>query len=221
MCLGANGAGDRNPQSSARTGSVTVVGAVSPPGGDFSEPMTQNSLRVVGTFWALDYDLSRRRHFPSISWTRSYTLYDLREWYARQAAPDWSDLAREAMALLQREVELLEIVQLVGPDALAEAQREVLAVARMLREDFLQQSAYHQVDRFCPLTKAYWMLRVILEFHHRAAAALEAGVTLERLSALPLIAEIARVKTLPVAEAEAKLKELIERLESEFARLRA
>jgi V/A-type H+-transporting ATPase subunit A len=133
---------------------VTVVGAVSPPGGDFSEPMTQNSLRVVGTFWALDYDLSRRRHFPSINWTRSYTLYNLREWYSRAAAPEWNDLIREAMALLQREVELLEIVQLVGPDALAEAQREVLAVARMLREDFLQQSAYHETDRFCPLPKA-------------------------------------------------------------------
>lgn len=122
--------------------------------------------------------------------------------------------------MLQHEVELLEIVQLVGPDALAEAQREVLAVARMLREDFLQQSAYHEIDRFCPLPKAYWMLRAILEFHRRAAAALEAGLALERLTALPVVAEIARMKELPTGEAEEKLKALIARLESEFASLK-
>jgi V/A-type H+-transporting ATPase subunit A len=203
-----------------RTGSVTVVGAVSPPGGDFSEPMTQNSLRVVGAFWALDYDLSRRRHFPSINWTRSFTLYTLREWYARAVAPDWTDLTREAMILLQHEVELLEIVQLVGPDALAETQREVLAVAAMLREDFLQQSAYHAVDRFCPLLKAYWMLRVILEFHRRASAVVESGLSLQCLMALPVVAEIARMKEWPVAEAEAKLKALLKQLESEFEELK-
>jgi V/A-type H+-transporting ATPase subunit A len=213
-CLGSGG--DGKGPAPARTGSVTVVGAVSPPGGDFSEPMTQSSLRVVGTFWALDYDLSRRRHFPSINWTRSYTLYNLREWYARTVAPDWADLTREAMALLQREVELLEIVQLVGPDALAEAQREVLALARMLREDFLQQSAYYEVDRFCPLPKAYGMLRVIMDFHRRATAALEAGAALERITALPTVAEIARMKEMPLAEAEVKLKTLSAAIEAEF-----
>jgi V/A-type H+-transporting ATPase subunit A len=220
-CLGGQGDGGREAQPPARTGSVTVVGAVSPPGGDFSEPMTQNSLRVAGTFWALDYDLSRRRHFPSINWTRSYTLYNLREWYAGAVEPAWNDLTREAMALLQQEVELLEIVQLVGPDALAEAQREVLAVARMLREDFLQQSAYHEIDRFCPLPKAYRMLRAILEFHRRAAAAVEAGLPLERITALPTVAEIARMKELPVEEAEENLKALPARIESEFANLKA
>jgi len=210
-CLGSNGPG--------RSGSVTVVGAVSPPGGDFSEPMTQNSLRVVGTFWALDYDLSRRRHFPSINWTRSYTLYSLGTWYAKEVAPDWSDLVREAMALLQREVELLEIVQLVGPDALAESQRTVLAVARMLREDFLQQSAYHEIDRFCPLSKAYGMLRAIIAFYRGAVAAIDAGVSLERITALPVVAEIARMKEWPVAEAEGKLRALIQRIEAEFLSL--
>jgi len=206
-CLGSN------------TGSVTVVGAVSPPGGDFSEPVTQSSLRVAGAFWALDYDLSRRRHFPSINWTRSYTLYNLREWYADSVAPDWNDLVREAMALLQREAELLEIVQLVGPDALAENQREILAVAKMLREDFLQQSAYDEVDRFCPLLKAYWMLRAILEFHCGAAAAMEAGVSLERITALPVVAEIARMKELPGAEAVERLQALIGKLKAGFSSL--
>ena len=148
VCLGIDSVERRH-----RTGSVTVVGAVSPPGGDFSEPMTQNSMRMVGTFWALDYDLSRRRHFPAINWTRSFSLYDFKGWYAHKVATDWSVLTGEAMALLQREVELLEIVQLVGPDALAESERTLLAVARMLREDFLQQSAYHEVDRYCPIDK--------------------------------------------------------------------
>ncbi len=204
----------------SNTGSVTVVGAVSPPGGDFSEPMTQSSLCVAGTFWALDYDLSRRRHFPSINWTRSYTLYNLRQWYADSVAPDWNDLVREAMALLQREAELLEIVQLVGPDALAENQREILAVAKMLREDYLQQSAYDEVDRFCPLLKAYWMLRLVLEFHRRVGAALEAGVSLERLTALPVAAEIARMKELPPADAAAKLQALTGRIGAEIEDLK-
>lgn len=202
-----------------RVGSVTIIGAVSPPGGDFSEPMTQNSLRVASTFWALDYDLSRRRHFPAINWTRSYTLYNLRRWYAEAVAPDWNDLAREAMALLQREVELLEIVQLVGPDALAEEQRAVLAVARMLREDFLQQSAYHEIDRFCPLPKTYWMLRTIMAFYRHTTAAIARGVPLERITALPIVAEIARMKEKPLAVALQELQALIAQMESEFAGL--
>ncbi len=216
VCLGSS---PEQGVGTPRSGSVTVVGAVSPPGGDFSEPMTQNSLRVAGTFWALDYDLSRRRHFPSINWTRSYTLYNLREWYTQAVAPAWNDLVRETMALLQREVELLEIVQLVGPDALAESQRAELAVARMLREDFLQQSAYHEIDRFCPLPKADWMLRAIMTFHRHTTAALEAGIPLERIVTLPVVAEIARMKEWPIADAVEKLRMLIGRIESEFASL--
>jgi V/A-type H+-transporting ATPase subunit A len=220
---GADGAGaDRggaDEREAAREGSVTIVGAVSPPGGDFSEPMTQNSLRVAGTFWGLDYDLSRRRHFPAINWTRSYTLYPLGHWYAGAVAPDWNELTREALALLQREAELLEIVQLVGPDALAESQREVLAAARMLREDFLQQQAYDPIDRYCPLAKTEAMLRTVLAFHHAAAAGLQAGVALERLLGLPVVAEIARMKELPVAEAPERLAELRARLAEASASL--
>ncbi|MCL5995714.1 MAG: V-type ATP synthase subunit A, partial [Chloroflexi bacterium] len=200
---------------------VTVIGAVSPPGGDFSEPVTQNSLRVAGTFWALDYDLSRRRHFPAINWTRSYTLYNLQEWYAQATEPVWSDLVREAMALLQREVELLEIVQLVGSDALAESQRAVLAVARLLREDFLQQSAYHEVDRYCPLPKTCWMLRAIMTFYRHAMAALDAGISVERLLALSAVAEIARMKELPAASAVDALQALVARIEAQISDLAA
>jgi len=203
--------------SHQRFGSVTVVGAVSPPGGDFSEPMTQNSMRVVGTFWALDYDLSRRRHFPAINWTRSFSLYDLHDWYRGRVALDWDELTREALALLQREVELLEIVQLVGPDALAETERAVLASARMLREDLLQQSAYYGVDRYCPISKAYWMLKAIMDFHHRTQSALQSGVPLQKVSALPVVAEIARMKELPVDEAETNIKMVMDRVRFSFA----
>ncbi len=212
VCLGVD-----RPERRRRMGSVTVVGAVSPPGGDFSEPMTQNSMRMVGTFWALDYDLSRRRHFPAINWTRSFSLYNFEDWYARKVSADWLGLTAETMALLQREVELLEIVQLVGPDALAESERALLAVARMLREDFLQQSAYHEVDRFCPITKAYWMLVAIMDFYHRTQAAMELGVQLDQITSLPLVAEMARMKEMRVDEAEDAIKALINRIHLSFA----
>lgn len=214
-CSGSNKP-ENGSHDSPRHGSVTIVGAVSPPGGDFSEPMTQNSLRVIGTFWALDYDLSRRRHFPAINWTRSYTLYKLQSWYDDVVAEDWPDMIRDSMALLQEEVELLEIVQLVGPDALADEQQLVLAIARMLREDFLQQSAYHEIDRFCPLPKVYWMLRIILTFGQLAKSALSGGVTLEEIMRYPVVAEIARMKELPVADAPDQLQDLLHKVEVGF-----
>ena len=213
FCLG----GIDHSRVPRQAGSITVVGAVSPPGGDFSEPMTQNSMRLVGTFWALDYDLSRRRHFPAINWTRSFSLYDFKDWYLHKIAEEWPALIGEAMSLLQREVELLEIVQLVGPDALPESERAVLAVARILREDFLQQSAYHEVDRYCPLQKARWMLATIIDFHHRTQAAVEAGVGLETISALPVVAEIARMKEWQLSQAEDRIKALMDRVRLSFA----
>jgi V/A-type H+-transporting ATPase subunit A len=213
ICLGSD---MDNSASKRPSGSVSVVGAVSPPGGDFSEPMTQSSMRVAGTFWALDYALSRRRHFPSINWTRSYSLYDFREWYGNHVAEDWNDLTREAMALLQREVELLEIVQLVGPDALSETEQAVLDVARMLREDFLMQSAYHDIDRYCPVDKTYWMLIAILDFYHHTQRALEKGIELKKISNLPVTAEIARMKEIPVDKAVKAIQEIIERVKLNF-----
>ncbi len=215
ICLG----GRESEEKARRIGSVTVVGVVSPPGGDFSEPMTQNSMRVAGTFWALDYSLSRSRHFPAIHWIPSYSLYDLREWYQKQVAPDWADLITEAMALLQREVELLEIVQLVGPDALAETERAVLSAARMLREDFLQQSAYHEIDRYCPIEKAYWMLKLIMEFHQLAQAAIQSNVSLDRITSMPVITEIGRMKELHPEKAEKAIRALQDRVHYSFAEL--
>jgi V/A-type H+-transporting ATPase subunit A len=201
-----------------RVGSVSIVGAVSPPGGDFSEPMTQHSLRVAGAFWALERDLAQRRHFPAIGWTRSYSLYpgQLSAWYREHVGPEWDGLRDRAMALLQQEDELQAIVQLVGPDALPEAQRALLAAARMLREDYLQQSAYHPEDAFCPLDKAYGMLRAILACYDALLAAVERGAELPTLLARSEIATIARLKEASppeaVATAERLVRELPERL---------
>ncbi|HVY60329.1 MAG TPA: V-type ATP synthase subunit A [Planctomycetota bacterium] len=163
----------------ARRGSVSVIGAVSPPGGDFSEPITQQSLRLAGTFWALDTDLARRRHFPAIHWTRSYTLYDLGGWFDREVAKGWEANRRWALATLQQEAELQEIVQLLGVDALAPAQKAVLETGRRLREDFLQQSCFDPVDCSCELKKQFEMLEGIKKGHDErsaaAAAAAKAG----------------------------------------------
>ncbi|HTY53424.1 MAG TPA: V-type ATP synthase subunit A [Methanomicrobiales archaeon] len=185
--------------SGGRVGSVTIVGAVSPPGGDFSEPITQNTLRIAGTFWALDTSLAYRRHFPAVNWIRSYSLYleGIRGWFAEHGLPDWKEVRDRAMYLLQKEVELQEIVQLVGPDALPESEKAILEVTRMIREDFLQQSAYHEVDSFCTLEKQYWMLRAILRFHEKASEAMGKGVSLEKLLKLPVKARIGRMKEDP------------------------
>jgi len=179
-----------------RNGSITVVGAVSPPGGDFSEPITQNTLRVVGTFWALDTNLAYRRHFPSVNWIKSYSLYldSIAEWYSKTIARDWRELREKAIYLLQKEVELQEIVQLVGPDALPDSEKAILEVTRMIREDFLQQSAYSDTDSFCPVEKQYLMLKVIMSYYEQANLAMNRGVSLRQIQALPLKATIGRMK---------------------------
>jgi V/A-type H+-transporting ATPase subunit A len=193
--------------SGDRTGSVTVVGAVSPPGGDFSEPITQNTLRVVGTFWALDTSLAYRRHFPSVNWIKSYSLYldSIGDWYVEHVARDWRELREKAMYLLQKEVELQEIVQLVGPDALPESEKAILDVTRMIREDFLQQSAYSDTDSFCPVEKQYLMLKVIMEYYENVNVAMGNGVSLRQVQALPLKAGIGRMKDLQDVEAIRKM----------------
>jgi V/A-type H+-transporting ATPase subunit A len=189
-------------------GSLTIIGAVSPPGGDFSEPVTQNTLRIVKVFWALDSSLADRRHFPSVNWLTSYSLYleQLKEWWDRQG--NWSELRAKAMEILQREAELLEIVRLVGPDALPEPDRGLLEVARMIREDFLQQSAFDPVDTYCPPRKQLGMLRIILEFYHAALEAIKSGVPVSKIKSLPLVVEISHLKRMPEQEFLEKEKEL-------------
>lgn len=176
-------------------GSVTAIGAVSPPGGDFSEPVTQNTLRVNKTFWALDKSLASRRHFPAINWLQSYSLYldSVTPWY-EERQQEWRALRDEAMRLLQKEEQLQEIVQLVGPDALPDNERLILEVTKMLREDFLQQNAYHEVDAYCPIEKQTMMLGIILSFYKQAQEALEKGVSIREMSTMKVKHAIARMK---------------------------
>jgi len=177
-------------------GSVTVIGAVSPPGGDFSEPVTQNTLRIVKVFWALDSKLAQRRHFPAIHWLTSYSLYNegLGEWFGNNVAPDFNDLRGRAMEILQKESELQEIVQLIGSDALPVEEQLTLEVARMIREFWLQQNAFHAVDTYCPMELQYKYLKVLLDYSDKAFAALEAGATVEQITGLDCLVTLSRAK---------------------------
>ena len=197
-----------------RPGSVTVVGAVSPPGGDTSEPVSQNTLRVTRVFWALDSSLASRRHFPSINWLQSYSLYirDLEPWYRTTLAQDFVVLRQRAIETLQKEAELQEIVQLVGVDALPEREKAILDIARMLREDFLQQSAYDEIDTYSSIEKQYRMLRAILSYGDREQTAIGQGATVAQLQQLPVRQKLSRMKWL----AEADLGPQFDKLELEM-----
>jgi len=179
-----------------RIGSLTLVGAVSPPGGDFSEPVSQNTLRVTRVFWALDASLASRRHFPSINWLTIYSLYadNMGEWYKNNVGNDWVALRKEALEILQRESELQEIVQLVGYDALPEPEKGVLDTARSIREDYLQQSAYDEVDTYTSIKKQYLLLRTILEFGRKESDAIKKGATSSKIGALESRKMISRIK---------------------------
>ena len=194
--------------------SVTVVGAVSPPGGDLSEPVTQNTLRICKVFWALDASLADKRHFPSINWLQSYSLYveSITNWWQENASDEWRANRDQAMVLLQKESELEEIVQLVGPDALPDSEQVVLETTRMLREDFLQQNAYDDVDTYCSPIKQAGMLATILKFHEVASAAVERGADVKEIAALAVKEDIARMKYIPEDEFEAKVKEIQEKV---------
>jgi len=201
-----------------RQGSITVVGAVSPPGGDFSEPVTQATLRITGTFWALDDRLASRRHFPAINWLRSYSLYTplFKQWYKEHMPADFEELRNRAGALLQQEAELQEIVQLVGPDALQDEQRMVIEAGKMLREDFLQQSAYSDIDSDCPLEKSYGILKAILRFYDEASAALKRGMLLDDILNFKQIEEVARMKDVLKDEFAAYIEPWLKRLPEAF-----
>jgi V/A-type H+-transporting ATPase subunit A len=192
-----------------RRGSVSIIGAVSPPGGDFSEPVTQYSLRLAGTFWALDTDLARRRHFPAIHWTRSYSLYALSEAFDETVHPDWETQRRWALGLLQREEELQSTVQLLGEDALAAHERLILRTGRSLREDFLQQGAFDPDDAFCPLEKQYWMLWVVRRVHARRERVLGEGGDIDTDDERSVDVALAHMRSWPVADVEQRAAELL------------
>jgi len=175
-------------------GAVSIIGAVSPAGGDFSEPVTQATLRITGCFWALDASLARRRHFPAINWNRSYSLFTdiLDDWYAENVAEDYTELRSRAVDLLQRESDLQEVVQLVGPDALQDQERLVIEAGRILRQNFLQQNGFDPVDASCTLRKAYGMLQMMLRFYEDAQQALQSGATVDEVLQAPVIEKINR-----------------------------
>ena len=206
---------------SGNIGSISVIGAVSPSGGDFSEPVTQNTLRIVKVFWALDSKLRERRHFPAINWLTSYSLYNttLEDWYRKNVAEDWNAVRLWAMETLQEESELQEIVQLVGSDALPEEQRLTLEVARMIREFFLQQSAYHPVDTYSPLKRQYEYMDAIRKFSEHATKAISLEVPLERIVSLQCRSDLGKLKFEETIDKD--LKTLTAAMEKQFAGLGA
>ncbi len=206
--------------SDERYGSITAIGAVSPPGGDFSEPVTGNTLRLSRVFWALDFSLAHRRHFPSINWFMSYSEYmnALEGWYQNVGA-DWQRLREEAMTLLKEEEELREVVSLVGAEILGDKQRCVFEAVKMLKEYFLLQSAFHSVDMYCPISKTYKMLHLILKFYEKARQAAASGIPLARVLSLSVKEDLARMKIVKPEEFDSASSAINEKINQEFDQL--
>jgi V/A-type H+-transporting ATPase subunit A len=213
------GAAVRCAGSEQREGSVTIIGAVSPAGGDFSEPITQHSLRLAGTFWALETSLARARHFPAIDWNRSYTLYDLAGWFDREIGGDWAEHRAWARQLLQREAQLLEVVQLVGADTLDAPERVLLRTGRLLREDFLQQSAFDEQDAYCDPHKQLAMLRAIRAADTAMRAAVDRGVPADAAAAAPSVTALAQMRFWPAGEAQQRATALADLIGTELGGL--
>ncbi len=211
--------GGRVTTLAGEQGAVSIIGAVSPAGGDFSEPVTQATLRITGCFWALDASLARRRHFPAINWNRSYSLFSdiLEGWYREHVAPDYPEVVERAVILLQRESDLQEVVQLVGPDALQDQERLIIETGRIVRQDFLQQNGFHPVDASCSLEKAYGMLQMMLKFYDTARAALEQGGTVDEVLGQPVVEKINRARYVAEEEFPAYFEGVMQDLDAGFA----
>jgi len=206
--------------SDDRESSLTIVGAVSPPGGDLSEPVVQNTLRVVRCFWGLDASLAYERHFPAINWLTSYSLYveSVEDYIKTITGRDYISLRNEALGILSREAELREITRLVGIEAISIKERFLLEIARSIREDFLLQNAFNDLDTYTSLEKQLHMLSIILDFYHLGLTALDNGVSLEDILSLPVREEISRMKYIPEQE-KMKFFELEDKIKEEFSRL--
>ncbi|MCI2430823.1 V-type ATP synthase subunit A [Candidatus Acetothermia bacterium] len=196
-----------------RQGSVTVIGAVSPPGGDFSEPVTQNSLRIAGAFWGLDARLAYSRHFPAINWLTSYSLYldALQDWYTQEVGLEFVQMRQELLEILQKEDELKKIVQLVGRESLSEPDKLLLDVARTIRDDFLRQNAYHEVDAYCPLKKQYYMMKAILAFYGTCKVLL-GKISYEEMLRLPGWEQLSKMRYTPNEQTESYFPSFIQDL---------
>ena len=206
-----------------REGALSVIGAVSPAGGDISEPVTQATLRIVKVFWSLDSDLAYQRHFPAINWLTSYSLYsdNTSVWFNANVHPDWSDLRARLMRMLQDEAELDEIVKLVGMDALSAPDRLKLETARSIREDFLHQNAFHETDTYTPLEKQYLMMKLVLEFYDTTLDALKKGASIDALVKLPVRERIGRFKYIEDDKVQAEYEQIKKTLSDEAAALLA
>lgn len=203
-----------------REGSLTVIGSVSPPGGDFSEPVTQSTLRTTRVFWALDAPLAYRRHFPAVHWLLSYSLYldDVKDWWHNKISSDWRTLRNEAMVLLQKESELEEIVRLVGVETLSPRDRLLLETTKSLRDDFLYQNAYHEIDTWCSAEKQFLLLKTILKFYHHGLEALAEQRGLKEIIALPCKQEISRLRFIPEERIRTHIENLNKQIELQFAK---
>jgi len=203
-----------------REGALTIIGAVSPPGGDLSDPVVQATLRVTRVFWSLEDKLAYKRHFPAINWLTSYTLYqnNFEEYYKKTLGPEWIEMIKESMKILQQEAELEEIVRLVGLDALSPENRLLMEAARSIREDFLHQNAFHPVDTFTSLKKQFKMLNIILYFYKRAEKALKNNVLINDIAKMTVREKIAQAKFIPEEEIN-KIDELKNLIDKEFEKL--
>ena len=201
-----------------REGALSVIGAVSPPGGDISEPVSQATLRIVKVFWGLDANLAYQRHFPAINWLTSYSLYadSLGEWYNNNVSADWMKLRARFMEILHDEAELKEIVKLIGMDALSSNDRLKMETARSIREDFLHQLAFHEVDTYTSLKKQLYMMKLILGFNDEAADAVAKGADIEKISALPVREKIGRFKYVAEENTDAEYDKLTTEISSEL-----
>jgi V/A-type H+/Na+-transporting ATPase subunit A len=211
LTLGTNG----------REGSLTAIGAVSPPGGDLSEPVTQATLRIVKVFWGLDANLAYKRHFPAINWLLSYSLYldRLDEWIGENVARDWNKLRGDTMRILQEESELEEIVRLVGVDALSSNDRLILEEAKSIREDYLHQDAFHETDTYTSLYKQYRMLKLIIQFYYEGEKAINAGVDITKVFEIPVRERIGRAKYVPEKEVDAVFAKVEDDLKKQIEEL--
>lgn len=208
---------------SGSEGSVSIIGAVSPPGGDFSEPVTQHTRRFVRCFWGLDRQLANARHYPAISWLDSYSEYleDLRPWWEERVGTEWSSLRAEIMELLQKEVRLLQVVKLVGPEALPDSQRFVIEVCSLFKNAFLQQNAFDDIDRYSTAEKQQKMLALIMAYWHRGQEALKRGVTLVKLRRAKVVQDIVKMKFSVANEDLAELDRLMAKLDRSIGQLEA
>ena len=202
-----------------REGALSVIGAVSPPGGDISEPVSQATLRIVKVFWGLDSALAYKRHFPAINWLTSYSLYvdNMANWFNEEVAADWMEDRQKMMTILQEEAELNEIVQMVGMDALSPTDRLKMEAARSIREDFLHQNSFHEIDTYTPLRKQYLMMKLVLAFYEKSVDALNKGADMNTLIAMPVREKIGRYKYTTDADIESEYKNVEEELDKEVA----